>query len=83
MKTNLGFNIFGDGFAPALGLGLRSKRGQSYGWRDNVVLEVHAKCEAKRTRGVDEAGGGARVGCNQPSGKKLCPKTDRQITTPF
>jgi hypothetical protein len=53
-------------FAPALGLGLRSKRGRSYGWRDNAMIGVHAKCEAKRTRGVDEAerwqvdGGGGR-----------------------
>ena len=49
-------NIFGDGFAPTLGLGLglRSKREHPYGWRDNVMLEVHAKCEAKRARGVDE-----------------------------
>ena len=58
-KTN--FNVFGDGFAPTLGLGLglRSKRGHSYGRRDNVmleVLEVHAKCEAKRTRGVGWTG---------------------------
>jgi hypothetical protein len=53
-------------FAPTLGLGLRSKRGRSYGWLDNTMIEVHAECEAKRTRGVDEAerwqveGGGDR-----------------------
>jgi len=38
------------------GSGSRSKRGRSYGWRDNVMLGVHAKCEAKRARGVDGVG---------------------------
>ena len=46
-------SAFGDRFAPMLRLVLGPKRGRLHGWRDNVVLGAHAKCEVKRTRGVD------------------------------
>ena len=50
-------STFGDRFAPMLRLVLGPKRGRWHGWRDKVMLGAHAKCEAKRTRGV---GGRAR-----------------------